>query len=112
MCCKVCDHTLGGRLPIVLSSPLHQVQSELFSELQVLLVTRSEHSESRLAALEVVYNIVSRLREEYLVLLPESLPFLSELMEDSDIAVEARTQELVKLLEELADEKLDDYLKP
>lgn len=79
---------------------------------QVLLVTRSEHSASRLVALEIVYNIVTRLREEYLVLLPESLPFLSELMEDSDIAVEARTQELVKLLEELSEEKLDDYLKP
>jgi U3 small nucleolar RNA-associated protein 10 len=79
---------------------------------QVLLVTRSEHAPSRLVALEIVYNIVTRLREEYLVLLPESLPFLSELMEDSDIAVEARTQELVKLLEELSEEKLDDYLKP
>jgi U3 small nucleolar RNA-associated protein 10 len=80
--------------------------------LQVLLVTRSDSALCRIAALETIANLVSRLREEYLALLPEALPFLSELMEDSSPAVEARTQELIKQLEELSEESLQDYLKP
>ena len=80
--------------------------------LQVLLVARSEEPRCRLAAIECTYNVVARLREEFLGLLPESLPFLSELLEDSDSAVLARAKDLVKLLEELSDENLDDYLKP
>jgi U3 small nucleolar RNA-associated protein 10 len=78
---------------------------------QVLLVSRSENADARLAAIECVFNIVTRLREEYLGLLPESLPFLAELLEDSDTAVLARCKDLVKLLEELSDENLEGYLK-
>jgi U3 small nucleolar RNA-associated protein 10 len=78
---------------------------------QVLLVSRSESAGARLAAIECVFNIVTRLREEYLGLLPESLPFLAELLEDSDTAVLARCKDLVKLLEELSDENLEGYLK-
>ena len=80
--------------------------------LQVLLVARSEDARCRLAAIECTYNVVARLREEFLGLLPESLPFLSELLEDSDSAVLARSRDLVRLLEELSDENLEEYLKP
>lgn len=80
--------------------------------LQVLLLCRSEVAGTRLAAIECVHNMVARLREEYLGMLPESLPFLSELLEDSDSAVLARSRALVKLLEELSDESLEEYLKP
>jgi hypothetical protein len=41
----------------------------------------------------------------------QTLPFLSELLEDPDSAVEARAQDIVKLLEEVSGEKLDEYLK-
>ena len=40
-------------------------------ELQVLMVTRHGDVRARCLALEVVANLVERLREEYLVLLPE-----------------------------------------
>lgn len=80
--------------------------------MQVLLLSRSDVAGVRLTSIECVYNIVARLREEYLGLLPESLPFLSELLEDSDTVVLARSRELVKLLEELSDENLEDYLRP
>jgi len=78
---------------------------------QVLMQTRSASSRTRCLALEVVAHMLDRLREEYLVLLPETLPFLSELIEDPDSAVEARAQDVVKLLEEVSGEKLDEYLK-
>ena len=41
----------------------------------------------------------------------QTLPFLSELIEDPDTAVESRAQDVVKLLEEVSGEKLDEYLK-
>ena len=65
----------------------------------------------RLAALEVVSQLVAALREEYLVLLPETIPFLAELVEDSEPAVEARAQQVVAALEEVSGEKLDQYMK-
>jgi U3 small nucleolar RNA-associated protein 10 len=61
--------------------------------------------------LQVVSSLVGRLAEEYLVLLPEAIPFLAELMEDTSHAVEARTQELVAQLEAIAGESLDPYMK-
>jgi U3 small nucleolar RNA-associated protein 10 len=78
---------------------------------QVLMMTRSTSSRTRLLGLEVSSQLIGRLREEFLVLLPESIPFLAELLEDSDVVVERRTQEVVKVLEELSGEKLDEYMK-
>jgi hypothetical protein len=49
-------------------------------------------------------------REEYLVLLPETLPFLAELMEDPVEEVEAEVQELLAELTELSGEDLKEML--
>lgn len=78
---------------------------------QALMATRSASIRTRCLGLEVVAQMVERLREEYLVLLPETIPFLAELLEDTEVAVEARAQEVVKQLEEVSGEKLDQYLK-
>ena len=43
--------------------------------------------------------------------LTQTIPFIAELMEDSEHAVEARAQQLVAILEEVSGEKLDAYLK-
>lgn len=42
---------------------------------------------------------------------PQTIPFVAELLEDPEHAVEARAQQLVALLEEISGEKLDQYLK-
>ena len=76
------------------------------------MLTREECTPLRLAATETVYNLAAALKEEFLQLLPETLPFLSELMEDSDRAIEARTQDTIKLLEGLSEEDLGEYLRP
>jgi hypothetical protein len=44
-------------------------------------------------------------------MLPEAIPFLAELLEDTDQRVEARAQEVVKLLEGVAGESLDPFMK-
>lgn len=45
------------------------------------------------------------------MLLPECLPFLSELMEDDAREVTSLTSEAIRFLEELSGEKLDSYLQ-
>lgn len=45
------------------------------------------------------------------MLLPECLPFLSELMEDSSREVVAATSEAISFIEELSGEKLDELLQ-
>lgn len=78
---------------------------------QLLMATRSPSARTRLLALEAVAQLVNKLREEYLMLLPETIPFLAELLEDVEQPVEQRTQELVRVLEDLSGEKLDQYMK-
>ncbi len=46
-----------------------------------------------------------------MLLLPECLPFLSELMEDDTREVTSLTTDCIRFLEELSGEKLDTYLQ-
>ncbi len=51
-------------------------------------------------SLLVLQECYTKLGEELLVLLPETIPFLAELMEDSDPRVEKLAHEVVKLIEQ------------
>ena len=44
------------------------------------------------------------------MLLPDTIPFLAELMEDEDVAMESLVKQLVQRIEELSGENLDQYL--
>lgn len=77
---------------------------------QALMQTRSPLARTRLLGLEVTAQLVTQLREEFLVLLPESLPFLAEVLEDIEVVVEARAKDVVKELESLSGESLQQYL--
>ncbi|KAJ7545476.1 hypothetical protein O6H91_09G122000 [Diphasiastrum complanatum] len=77
---------------------------------EVLMCTRNENIRARRLGLEVVKFMVERLKEEYLVLLPETIPFLAELLEDEDLSIIAKTQEVIKILEELSGESISQYL--
>lgn len=77
----------------------------------VLMVTRASHADARLAALETTMAICDALQEEYLTLLPEALPFLSELLEDEDSRIEKRTVEVLKKMEDVSGEDLKQYLQ-
>ena len=48
---------------------------------QILMHTRNENPLIRLVALKVLNELYERLGEEMLVLFPETIPFLAELME-------------------------------
>jgi hypothetical protein len=77
----------------------------------VLMSTRSEQTRPRRLGLAILTQLVEHLAEEYLVLLPETLPFLAELMEDADEQTEAAARQLVANLSLLADEDVAELLR-
>ncbi|KAF9277204.1 HEAT repeat-containing protein 1 [Mortierella alpina] len=76
---------------------------------QVLLKTREDDRQIRLSALRVLQEFYKRLGEEFLILLPETIPFLAELMEDDDHEVEALTQQVIADIEVYLGGSLQKY---
>ena len=75
------------------------------------MATRSDDAVERRRALEVILQLVGRLGEEYVILLPEAMPFLAELLEDPELSIQNGTRVLLRKLEEITGEDLDEYLK-
>ena len=61
----------------------------------------------RLAAIQLENRLTDRLGDEWLVMLAEILPFVSELFEDDDTAVEREGRKWVKNVEAILGENLD-----
>ncbi|KAJ0099511.1 hypothetical protein Patl1_20742 [Pistacia atlantica] len=77
---------------------------------EVLMQTRSEKVRSRILGLRIVKYFVDNLKEEYLVLLAETLPFLGELLEDVELPVKSLAQDIIKEMESMSGESLQQYL--
>jgi U3 small nucleolar RNA-associated protein 10 len=77
---------------------------------QLLMHTRHDSATVRFAALQVTLALVERLGDEYLTLVPETLPFVVEVLEDMDEEVEGAARSLVAALETLLGESLNEYL--
>ncbi|KAK1577185.1 hypothetical protein Q3G72_019640 [Acer saccharum] len=77
---------------------------------EVLMQTRSEKVRSRILGLRIVKYFLENLKEEYLVLLPETIPFLGELLEDVELPVKSLAQDIVKEMEFMSGESLRQYL--
>uniref|UniRef100_A0A8C6Z126 HEAT repeat-containing protein 1 n=2 Tax=Nothoprocta perdicaria TaxID=30464 RepID=A0A8C6Z126_NOTPE len=76
---------------------------------QILLKMRHTSPKVRFAALLALLEVAGKLKENYLVLLPESIPFLAELMEDECEEVEHQCQKTVQQLEVILGESLQSY---
>uniref|UniRef100_A0A5F8GH43 HEAT repeat-containing protein 1 n=1 Tax=Monodelphis domestica TaxID=13616 RepID=A0A5F8GH43_MONDO len=76
---------------------------------QILLKMRHTSPKVRFAALITVLELAEKLRENYIVLLPESIPFLAELMEDECEEVENQCQKTIQQLEVILGEPLQSY---
>lgn len=70
----------------------------------------ADNSYTRLAAVKCEQSLTESLGEEWLALLPEMLPYISELMEDDDENVEREVRKWVLSIEDVLGEKLDDML--
>lgn len=77
----------------------------------LLMKTRSEHWQTRLAVLSVIENLFDKMRERYLVILNDTIPFISELLEDEDERVELAAKRIVLRIEQLTGESINEYLK-
>jgi len=90
-------------LPCVVQLAVNLNNEALWKPLnyQLLLKTRSEKAIVRYAALSTVSGLYNNLGEQFLPLLPESMQYISELLEDEDPRVEKLTSQLVKNLERL-----------
>ncbi|XWS47704.1 hypothetical protein CRYUN_Cryun13aG0007000 [Craigia yunnanensis] len=77
---------------------------------EVLMQTRSEKIRARVLGLRIVKQFLDNLKEEYLVLLAETIPFLAELLEDVELPVKSLAQDIVKEMETMSGESLSQYL--
>lgn len=76
---------------------------------QILLKTRHTSPPVRYAALIAVDEFHKRLSEDYMPLLPETIPFLAELMEDEEEEVEKMCQSVISQMERTLGEPLQKY---
>lgn len=112
---QICSNTTveAAVIPAVVSfaaaaaSELHH--KELNSYLLKLM--RSVETKDRLAAIKCEQGLTTRLGEDWLSLLPEMLPLISEMQEDDDEAIEQEIQKWIKQIENILGEKLDSMLQ-
>ena len=71
---------------------------------------RRRRARARRAAVAALAATTARLEEEFLTLLPESIPYLSELFEDPDEEVEGAARELTATLAELSGKRLKSLM--
>ena len=77
----------------------------------ILKHLRSENPSIRLAAVKCEQALTDRLGEEWLSMLPEMLPYISELQEDDDEVVERETHRWIVKIEGVLGESLDSMLQ-
>ncbi|KAL3799942.1 hypothetical protein HJC23_007415 [Cyclotella cryptica] len=77
----------------------------------VLEACGHRRSEVRKAGVSCLLSIIEAIGEEYMVLLPECLPVLSELLEDGDEDIAGMARDCVRQGEELFGESLEENLR-
>uniref|UniRef100_A0A8C2SLF4 HEAT repeat-containing protein 1 n=1 Tax=Capra hircus TaxID=9925 RepID=A0A8C2SLF4_CAPHI len=108
---KFQERVTGHLVPCLAQFSVAVADDSLWKPLnyQILLKTRNSSPKVRFAALITVLALAEKLRENYIVLLPESIPFLAELMEDECEEVEHQCQKTIQQLETILGEPLQSY---
>jgi U3 small nucleolar RNA-associated protein 10 len=73
----------------------------------MLKLMRSDDAATRVNAVQVERRLTEKLGEEWLVMVPEMLPFVAELLEDDDENVERESRAWVRRIEEVLGESLE-----
>ncbi|XP_053394592.1 HEAT repeat-containing protein 1-like isoform X2 [Mercenaria mercenaria] len=76
---------------------------------QVCLKTRNQQSTVKQSALITLDILHKKLGEDYMPLLPDTIPFLAELMEDESEDVEKKCHEVIREMEKTLGEPLQKY---
>lgn len=116
------ENTIGGEMalrvrvesilvPCISNFAVACADDSLWKQLnyQILLKTRNNSSCVRLAGLKTLCEMAKKLGEDFLPLLPETIPFIAELMEDEDEEVETACRKAVQELEKVLGESLQKY---
>lgn len=105
----VTDHVV----PIITDLAAAAASPEHHKALNTTIMQYMRHQDAavRLAAVKCERAITERLNFDWLALLPEMLPFISELQEDDDEDVERETLRWVRQIEEVTGESLEGMLQ-
>ncbi|XP_061782683.1 HEAT repeat-containing protein 1 isoform X2 [Nerophis lumbriciformis] len=76
---------------------------------QVLMKSRHSDAKVRFSSLLMLTELAAKLKENYMLLLPETIPFLAELMEDECEEVEQQVQKVIQEMENILGEPLQTY---
>uniref|UniRef100_T1J0A3 HEAT repeat-containing protein 1 n=1 Tax=Strigamia maritima TaxID=126957 RepID=T1J0A3_STRMM len=76
---------------------------------QILLKTRHNSPKVRLGALQCLSELNRHLEKDYLSLLPDTVPFLAEMMEDESTEVEQKCQTVIAAMEITLGESIQKY---
>ena len=76
---------------------------------QTLLQLRDERPRVRTAMLSVLTQCVTDRTDTYLPVLPDAVPFLQEILEDDDTAVEAACRNFIQHMETVFGQNLESY---
>ncbi|XP_061886702.1 HEAT repeat-containing protein 1 isoform X2 [Entelurus aequoreus] len=76
---------------------------------QVLMKSRHSDAKVRFSSLLMLTELAAKLKENYMLLLPETIPFLAELMEDECEEVEQQVQKVIQEMENILGEPLQSY---
>ncbi|KAK6619287.1 hypothetical protein RUM44_003669 [Polyplax serrata] len=78
---------------------------------QVLVKTKSILPQIRIGALETIVAIASKLGEDYLMLLPETIGSLAELLEDENEKVETAMKNAIQRMEDVLGQPIREYFQ-
>nr|XP_056709237.1 HEAT repeat-containing protein 1 [Euleptes europaea] len=108
---KFQERATGHLIPCIAQFAVAMADDSLWKPLnyQILLKMRHTSPKVRFAALLALQELAEKIRENYMVLLPESIPFLAELMEDECEEVEHQCQKTIQQLEVILGESLQSY---
>ncbi|CAH1183154.1 unnamed protein product [Phaedon cochleariae] len=97
--------------PCIVDFALATADDALWKQMnyQILLKMRHATPAIRLATLRCLTEVVRKLGEDFLPLLPETIPFLAELLEDEEEEVEKACQKAVQEMEKVLGEPLQKY---
>lgn len=100
-------------IPAVVELAVAADSQEHQKELNTTLLrhVRSENAAVRLAAVKCEQALVDKVGEEWLSMLPEMLPYISELQDDDDEVVDKETHRWIVKIEVVLGESLDSMLQ-
>lgn len=76
---------------------------------QIMLKARHRLPEVRSICIDTTLAVAERLGENFLPLLPDSIPFLAELMEDEQEEIEQKTRKAIQQMEKHVNEPIESY---